>query len=77
MKVYPDTGHGFLNNHPRSEMPLWALVAGKLSATSYHEASAADARLRIIAFFDAHLREAPSSAGPANRLKTVQGTADY
>jgi dienelactone hydrolase len=29
---------------------------GRLSGTSYHEASAQDARRRIIAFFDAHLK---------------------
>jgi hypothetical protein len=23
IEVYPDTGHGFLNDHPRDEMPLW------------------------------------------------------
>ena len=59
VKVYPDAGHAFLNDHDRAEMPLWALVTGKLASSGYHEASAADARRRIIAFFDAHLR-APS-----------------
>lgn len=55
VKVYPDAGHGFLNDHPRSETPAWALVMGALSRTSYHEASALDARERITAFFDRHL----------------------
>lgn len=56
VEVYPDAGHGFLNDHPRSETPAWALVMGALSRTAYHEASAADARSRIVAFFDRHLR---------------------
>lgn len=55
VKVYPDAGHGFLNDHPRSETPAWAFVMGALSRTSYHEASALDARERITAFFDRHL----------------------
>lgn len=56
IEVYPATGHGFLNNHPSDEVPLWALVSGKLAATGYHESSAADARRRIVAFFDTHLK---------------------
>ncbi len=56
IEVYPDAGHGFLNDHPRGVMPLWALISGSFAATRYHDASAADARRRIIAFFDEHLR---------------------
>ncbi len=56
VKVYSDAGHGFLNDHPREEMPLWALISGKFASTGYHEESAADARKRIVRFFDAHLR---------------------
>lgn len=55
IKVYPDAGHSFLNDHPSEEMPLWALVAGKFAASGYHEASALDAHHRIIAFFKTHL----------------------
>lgn len=58
VKVYPDAGHGFLNDHPREETPLWALISGKFASTGYHEESAVDARRRIVAFFDAHLRAA-------------------
>lgn len=54
--AYPGAGHGFLNDHVRGETPLWALVAGKLVKTGYHEPSAVDARRRIVSFFDAHLR---------------------
>jgi carboxymethylenebutenolidase len=56
IKVYPDAGHAFLNDHVPTEVPLWAMVAGRLSPSYYHEPSAVDARRRIIAFFDAHLR---------------------
>ena len=55
VKVYPDAGHAFLNDHDRAEVPRWALVAGRLSPSGYHEPSAADARRRILAFFEAHL----------------------
>lgn len=56
VKVYPETGHGFLNDHSPDETPLWALVTGKLASTAYHEESAADARRRIAAFFESHLK---------------------
>lgn len=55
IRVYPDAGHGFLNNHATSETPLWARVAGRFVDTAYHGSSAMDARARIIAFFDRHL----------------------
>ncbi len=56
IRVYPDAAHAFLNDHVPTEVPLWAMVAGRLSPSYYHEPSAVDARRRIIAFFDAHLR---------------------
>jgi carboxymethylenebutenolidase len=56
IKVYPDTGHAFLNDPDPAEVPRWALVAGALTNTRYHEPSARDARARIVAFFDAHLK---------------------
>jgi carboxymethylenebutenolidase len=56
VKVYPETGHGFLNDHPSDEMPLWALITGRLASTAYHEESASDARRRIAAFFETHLK---------------------
>jgi carboxymethylenebutenolidase len=56
LRVYPDAGHSFLNKHGRGEMPVWALVMGKLVNAGYHQPSAVGARQRIIAFFDAHLR---------------------
>ena len=56
VKVYPDAGHAFLNNHDRAEVPLPLLVLARLSASAYHEPSAMDARRRIVAFFYQHLR---------------------
>lgn len=56
VKTYPDAGHGFLNDHVRGEVPVWARIAGTYARTAYHEASADDARRRILVFFDEHLR---------------------
>jgi carboxymethylenebutenolidase len=53
--VYPGAGHAFLNDHDPSDVPAWAVVAGALSRSGYHETSAQDARRRITAFFAAHL----------------------
>jgi carboxymethylenebutenolidase len=56
IKVYPDAGHAFLNEHDPAEIPRWALVMGRLSVSGYHEPSAGDARRRILTFFEAHLK---------------------
>lgn len=55
MKVYPDAGHSFMNDHLDSEVPKWAVIMGKLSKSDYHEPSAMDARRRITSFFAEHL----------------------
>jgi carboxymethylenebutenolidase len=59
VKEYPEAGHGFINDHDGAgdKTPLLFAVLGKLSpGGGYHEPSARDARRRIIAFFDAHLK---------------------
>jgi carboxymethylenebutenolidase len=59
VKEYPDAGHGFLNDHEGTgdKMPVLFTVLAKLTpGTGYDEESARDARGRIIAFFDAHLK---------------------
>jgi carboxymethylenebutenolidase len=56
IKVYPDAGHGFLNDHDPAELPLWVKAIAKLAAASFHEPSARDARRRIVDFFGAHLK---------------------
>ncbi len=59
VKEYPDAGHAFLNDHEgaHDHTPILFAVMGKFaSGNGYHEPSARDARRRILAFFDAHLR---------------------
>jgi carboxymethylenebutenolidase len=54
VKVYPDAGHGFINDpDPADATPLLVFLT-KISGTRYHEPSATDARRRIAAFFDQH-----------------------
>jgi carboxymethylenebutenolidase len=56
IKVYPDAGHGFLNDHDPGELPIWVKALAKVIAADFHEPSASDARRRIIDFFDTHLK---------------------
>jgi carboxymethylenebutenolidase len=56
IKLYPEAGHGFLNDHDPSELPLWVRAVADLAAAEYHDPSARDARRRIIDFFDVHLK---------------------
>jgi carboxymethylenebutenolidase len=56
IKVYPEAGHGFLNDHDPAELPIWVKAIAKLAAAELHEPSARDARRRIVDFFDTHLR---------------------
>lgn len=51
VKEYPDAGHSFLNNH---QNVLFKML--KVFGIGYHEPSAQDARRRIVAFFNAHLK---------------------
>jgi carboxymethylenebutenolidase len=59
VKEYPEAGHGFLNDHAPSEIPVWAAIAGRYAATAYDESSATDARHRILVFFARYLIEEP------------------
>ena len=56
IKVYPDAGHGFLNDHDPAELPVWVKGIAALARAEYHDPSAQDARRRIVAFFGAHLK---------------------
>ena len=58
VKEYPDAGHGFLNDHQgaHDHLPAIFVVMGRIMKMGYHDASAADARRRIVAFFGSHLR---------------------
>jgi carboxymethylenebutenolidase len=55
IKVYPDAGHGFINDHDPADMTPLLVILNKVSGTRYHEPSARDARRRIAAFFHRHL----------------------
>jgi carboxymethylenebutenolidase len=52
IKDYPDAGHSFLNQH---DTVLFKVV-GTIIGGGYHDQSAQDARRRIVAFFDSHLK---------------------
>ena len=56
IKEYPGAGHGFLNDHDPSDMPVLFAVMGRLSGTAFHEPSAQDALLCIAAFFTTYLK---------------------
>jgi carboxymethylenebutenolidase len=56
VKEYPDAGHSFLDDFAPGDAPRLIRVMMKLVGQGYHEQSAVDARRRIIAFFDTHLK---------------------
>jgi carboxymethylenebutenolidase len=62
VKEYPDAGHPFLNDLslPSSvRTPAIFVVMGKFNGPAgLHEPSAADARQRIVSFFNRHLQAA-------------------
>jgi carboxymethylenebutenolidase len=65
VKEYPQAGHEFLNDHEGAgdKAPVLFAVLGRLMpGAGYHEASAQDARRRILAFFSTHLHP-PGTAG--------------
>jgi carboxymethylenebutenolidase len=55
IKEYPQARHGFINRAAVAS-PLVPVL--KVAGVGYHHDSAADAKKRILAFFDAHLRPA-------------------
>lgn len=62
VKEYPHAGHAFLNDHDPADVPFMFMVMGKLAGGGgHHGPSAADARRRILAFFDTHLRGDPGA----------------
>lgn len=72
VKEYADAGHSFMNNHPgalavfrggagdQATLPrffsIFGIVSGPLIGMGYNESAAADARLRIVSFFERHLK---------------------
>ena len=68
VKEYPAAGHAFL--HQEEGKP--GMVSGTLSRLThagYHEASARDARKRIVAFFDRYLKEQSSPDRPPSAVQ--------
>lgn len=56
VKEYPDAGHAFLNDHQGRGNRIMFTVMGPLLGPGYHAPSAQDARRRILAFFERHLK---------------------
>jgi carboxymethylenebutenolidase len=72
VKVYPGVGHSFMNNHPGRRatfagalgkdaalprlVAVFSLLSGPLMGMGFDERASEDARTRIAAFFDKHLR---------------------
>jgi carboxymethylenebutenolidase len=56
VKEYPGVGHGFMNDHdPRDSNWVFNILT-RLSNTRYDSSATADARQRITAFFETHLK---------------------
>jgi hypothetical protein len=55
IKVYPEAGHGFRNEHPPEDMTPLTILLRRRSRTRYHQPSAQDARRCIIAFFNTRI----------------------
>jgi carboxymethylenebutenolidase len=55
VKIYPEAGHGFMNDHDQSDLTTLLVVLGKVSGTRFSEPATKDARRRIVAFFRRHL----------------------
>ncbi len=56
VKEYPGAGHSFMNDHDARDAPWIFKVMQRLSHGGYRAEASADARQRIVAFFDAHLK---------------------
>jgi carboxymethylenebutenolidase len=56
VKEYPNAGHSFLNHHAPSDRNTLFKITGALIGIVHDGPSEADARRRILAFFDTHLK---------------------
>ncbi len=63
VKEYPGAGHSFMNDHEglHDPMPLYVVALSRMSRSRYRAEETQDARRRIVAFFDDHLKT-PSAA---------------
>jgi carboxymethylenebutenolidase len=57
VKEYPGVGHGFMNAHDPRDSTWVFRVLSWISNTRYDASATTDARRRITAFFDAHLKQ--------------------
>jgi carboxymethylenebutenolidase len=57
IRIYPGVGHGFMNDHDPADLSAVLRVLGRFARTAYDDPATQDARRRIAAFFDRHLRE--------------------
>jgi carboxymethylenebutenolidase len=57
VKEYPGVGHGFMNDHDPSDSTWIFKVLASISNTRYDARATEDARRRIAAFFDTHLKQ--------------------
>ena len=62
VKVYPGVRHGFMNDPAPQDQTLFLRFLARVSGMRYDEAATTDARRRIVAFFDLHLRRGPHPA---------------
>jgi carboxymethylenebutenolidase len=60
VKIYPGVGHGFMNDHAAEDQTLFLRFLARISGTRYDGAATVDARGRIVAFFNEHLRTTKS-----------------
>lgn len=56
VKEYPDVNHGFIADHDREDMPWFIRIEEWVTGPVHDVPAAEDAKQRIIAFFDEHLR---------------------
>jgi len=56
VKEYPEAGHSFLNDHDPGDLSAFTSVMMKTVGGPHVPGAAEDARSRIVAFFDVHLR---------------------
>jgi carboxymethylenebutenolidase len=55
VKEYPEAGHGFMEDHVKSELPWLFVKLAPLMGAGYNEAAAHDAEERVRSFFATHL----------------------
>jgi carboxymethylenebutenolidase len=58
VKIYPEAGHGFMNDHDPEDLTPLLVVLGKVSGTRFNQPATQDARHRISTFFSRHLGSA-------------------